>query len=371
MPQPARTPDHADHRQPAARAVADPGPAARAVDPSAPRQAAQRQVLQAVFGPAAVVQRVAEGRYTTIKKGTLRGVNKAALATVPSGSVVDVDAPAQTSRFKLDRPFSKEKDHTWVRWQGQAGWMRDEVLGTAMPVPIVPRLNPVPTVTTPVRSMPMQSGMPVRHIVTPSQPIGMGGRGERGGSTSASQVDMDELDDYRQANDATLEHPGVAMGAKPLGMGRPFDKVDPADFRVTVRGGLLYDKTGQRPLTVPKSPFVLSTDGQLFGGQGDSGRRDLGLEGMRHMTMDSHGQAEVGDPAWAGELKLKNGRVEYVNNQSGTYMLSDKANINLIKFLYRAGVLQEDEIGDLDVERVYKPGLDRDGKLERHKVLKD
>lgn len=365
MPRHSRPPDRARERQPAARAAAEPaaaGAAGRAVDPAAPRQAAQRQVLQAVFGPVAVVQRVAAGRYTTIRKGTLRDVNRAALAAVPSGSVVDVDPQAPTSRFDLGHLFSKAKDHTWVRWNGQAGWMRDEVLGQALPVRVVPRLNPVPNVPT---------STPVRSIMTPSQPIGMGGRGDRGGSAPASQVDMDELDDYRQATAATLEHPGVALGAKPLGMGRPFDKVDPADFRVTMRGGLLYDKTGQRPLTVPKSPFVLSTDGQLFGGQGDSGRRDLGLEGMRHMTMESHGQAEVGDPAWAGELKLKNGRVEYVNNQSGTYMLSDKANINLIKFLYRAGVLQDHEIGDLHVERVYKPGVDRDGKLERHNVLKN
>ncbi len=340
------------------------GPAARAADPAAPRQAAQRQALHAAFGAAAVVQRVPAGLYATIKKGTLRDANKAALATVPSGSVVDVDASAQTSRFKLDRWGSQAKDHTWVSWQGQAGWMRDEVLGTAMPVPTVPTL-------TPVRFSPPPSEVPLRRNVAPSQPIGMGGRGDRGGSAPVSQVDMDELDDYRDAIDATLEHPGVATGASPLGLGRPFAKVNPADFRVTVQGGLLYDKTRQRPLTVPKSPFVLSTDGQLFGGQGDSGRRDRGIEELRHMTMDSHGQAEVGDPAWAGELKLEAGQIRYINNQSGTYMLSDKANINLVKFLYRAGVLQARQIPDLNIDRVYRPGLDRDGKLQPHKVLKN
>lgn len=367
MPQHVRQTDHADERRPVVRALADPtptGPVARAVDPAAPRQAAQRQALQAVFGAAAVVQRVPAGQYTTIEKGTLRDANKAALATVPSGSAVVVDAPAQTSRFKLDRWGSKPKDHTWVRWNGQAGWMRDEALGIAMPVPVVRTM-------TPVRTLPPQPEVPVRHTVTPSQPIGMGGRGDRLGSGPAARVDLRELDDYKDAIGATLEHPGVANGAKPLGLGRPFDKVDPNDFLVTVQGGLLHDKTGQRPLTVPKSPFVLSTDGQLFGGQGDSGIQGRGIEGLRHMTMDSHGQAEVGDPAWAGELELEAGQVRYINNQSGTYMLSDKANINLIKFLYRAGVLQARQIPDLNIERVYKPGLDRDGKLEPHRVLKN
>jgi hypothetical protein len=193
--------------------------------------------------------------------------------------------------------------------------------------------------------------------------MAIGGRAPKGGGGAVATTTVHALDAYRHAEDAELEAPGVATGANPLGLGRPFERVNPADYRITIRDGLLHERTGARLLTVVRSPFVLSTGGQLFGGQGETAADRFST------VMQSHGQAQVGSPAWAGEMAAADGRVTYINNQSGTYMLNDRANVNVVKFLYRHRVLEADQIPDLNVERVYKPGVDRDGKLARHTLL--
>jgi hypothetical protein len=314
--------------------------------------------MAAGFGPApgggAVAQLVPAGHYVTTKRGHLRDEAKAVLADVVPGTPAVVDRAARTSRFSLGT-FSLAKDHTWVQCLNREGWLRDALLSPAAP----PAREQAAAATPPRQPEERLVARPASSAR--SAPLAIGGRAPRGGAAATTTVD--ELDAYRDAEDAELEAPGVAKGANPLGLGRPFERVNPADYRITIRDGSLYERTGAGLLTVIPSPFVLSAGGQLFGGQGETAADRFSA------VMQSHAQAEVGSPAWAGELAAADGRVTYINNQSGTYMLHDRANVNIVKFLYRHRVLGAEQMPDLKVERVYKPGQDRDGKLERHALL--
>ncbi len=343
-----------------------------------PRVLAQRRRIEAAFGAAIqphplVIQRAGAGRYRTTGKGRLRNEDTTVLADVTQGTLVDVTAGARTSRFKLGW-LSSEKDHTWVTCRLGAGWLRDEILGNPLPVEAprpaaaaaaVPASAAAPPATAPARVAPG----PVRATATRpigvgparSRPIGIGGAAPD--AEPPSTITLPELEEYRTSED-DLEHPGVATGAQPLGLGRPHARREPADFRIVIRGGQLYERSGRKLLKIHKSPFVLTLSGQLFGGQGE------GSTEMASMTMESHAMSEVGAPAWAGELAAEGGKVTYLNNRSGTFMLHDRANINIVKFLYRHAVLSQDLIETLEIDRVYVPGLDREGKLAPHAVVR-
>lgn len=329
-----------------------------------PRQTAQRLAINASFGPAAaVVQRVPAGRYVTTEDGNLRDANKAVLRNVPQGTEARVHPGAPTETFKLPG-VSWPKAHTWTQVYNQYGWLKDSVLGKAQPEiqPArdqdqdqdrgLPTLTRVPRATQPA---------PTR-----SAPVGMGGS-SGGGLTHAgppAHVSAEELDAYRLAAEEQLEYPGTDPRVEPLGAGSP-SKLDKANFVIRIHGGQLHEHTGQRALTVRKSPFVLGTDGVLYGGQGPSQGGDL-----RYEIMGKHGDAEVAFPAWAGELAVANGQVTHIDNESGTFKLKDEANINLIKYLYRRNVLTLNQISRLDVQRVASWGIDRGhSTLATHQVL--
>ncbi|MCR5882100.1 hypothetical protein LRS03_04205 [Rhizobacter sp. J219] len=319
-----------------------------------PRLVAQRAAIAATFGgdhsSSAVVQRVPAGRYITTEDGNLRDVHKAVIVNVKQGSEARVQAGAATETFKLSG-LSWPKAHTWTQVLGREGWLKDSVLGTA-----VPELAPAhdDLALEPLRT--------TRPTPTPTRSVAIG-VSTRGGQTQAeapATTSIDELNAHQQAQDEALEYPGVAPGARPLGLGKP-SAANPADYRVQINGGNLYERTGQHLLTVAKSPFVLSTDGRLYGGQGQTH--------VLEEQMAKHGDAHVGFPAWAGEMGVANGKVIYIDNESGTFKLRDQANINLIKFLYRRGVLNAQQVPQLDVKRVASWGLDRGGVLGPHHVL--
>lgn len=310
-----------------------------------PRLVAQRAAIAATFGgghsSGAVVQRVPAGRYITTADGNLRdAVHKAVIVNVKQGTEARVQAGAATETFKLPG-LSLPKAHTWTQVLGYEGWLKDSVLGTAVPerAPAHDDLAIEPLRTA-------------RPTPTRSVPIGVGTRGGRTQAEPPATTTIDELDAHRDADTEQLQYPGVDSGVRPLGAGKP-SGLDPNNFLIQIVGGLLHERTGQRVLTVPKSPFVLSITGELYGGQG----------------MDKHGLANVPDPAWAGEMGVTNGQVTYIDNQSGTFKLRDQANINLIKFLYRRGVLNAQQVPQLDVKRVTSWGFDRGGVLGPHHVL--
>jgi len=317
---------------------------------------------------ASVVQCVPAGRYVTKTKGKLLSEDHKVLLELLRGTPAIVHAGAATARFKTGKIAITKSAHTWTHVQDKQGWLKDSVLGTAV--------NERADSDLDARQLP--------RATTSGTHIDVGMESNRRAQSTTS---LDELAAYRDADDATLEYPGLNHGANPLNQGKP-SKVEATDYSIAIRGGALRERTGRFALTVQRSPFVLSTDGKLYGGQGDRSEDfslDLGYEPAEEVeqsddtplslmrvdksVMQSHAHADVGMPAWAGELAAKDGKVTYINNQSGTFMLSDKANINIIKFLYRHGVLGAEQIRDLGVERVSEPGIDRNGKLERHQVL--
>lgn len=326
-----------------------------------PRLVAQRAAIAATFGgghsSSAVVQRVPAGRYITTEDGNLRDdVHKAVIVKVKQGTEARVLAGAATETFKLPG-LSWPKAHTWTQVLGQQGWLKDSVLGTAVPerAPAHDDLALEPLRTT-------------RPTPTPTRSVAIG-VGTRGGRTQAeppATISIGELDAHRDADAEQLQYPGVDSGVRPLGAGKP-SGLDPNNFLIQIVGGLLHERTGQHVLTVPKSPFVLSTGGELYGGQG---RVPGHSQGIGYERMEKHGHANVTFPAWAGEMTVANGQVTQINNESGTFKLNDKANINLIKFLYRRQVLTANDIPQLDVERVVSWGIDRgDTTLATHRVL--
>ncbi len=313
--------------------------------------------LDRVPPPTAVAQLVFDaGIYRTKKKGNLRDTDREVIAEVPSGAQIRIADQARTSTFSLGT-WSISKSHTWVRYSGDEGWIRDPAIGA--------RVSDLPVVR-PKKSLvakpthPPTSSIPIG-IGTVSRPIGIGTKSRGVSREPAATTTLEELRTFRSAERERYEAPNPAPNAKPLGLDtKMMLKVEPKDFLVRVGDGLLMDRDMESAITVTKSPFVLNTDGTLYGGQG---------KGFATYSMNSHNYAGVAAPAWAGELEVDGGKVVAINNQSGTFMLSDKANINIIKFLFRHGVLNEDDLGDLNVERVYKPGIDRDGLLERHRYL--
>lgn len=328
-------------------------PGAGRADPlwHSPRQVAQRAALKAAFGSTgAVVQRVPAGRYITTADGNLRDVGKMVIVPVKRGTEARVKSGAATETFKLPG-FSLPKAHTWAHVLGHEGWLKDSLLGSAVPE-VAPALDDVevPRASAPISALPSRS-----------RPIGVGARGGQTQAEPPATTSIVELDDHRLARSEQLQYPGIAPGAHPLGQGKPSTK-DPADYHIQINGGQLFERTGQQVLTVGKSPFVLSTEGQLFGGQGQTH--------VLHERMARHGDAQVTFPAWAGEMGVSNGHVNYIDNESGTFKLRDQANINLIKFLYRRGVLDAQQVPQLDVRRVSSWGVDRgDSVLSPHDVL--
>lgn len=321
----------------------------------------QRQRWTDVFGqapPGRIAQLKAAGRYRTTSDANLRDVSHQVVANVPKGSIVEVREGAETSTFSLGL-FSIAAQHTWASWNRHEGWFRDKAMGAS----VAPDLPKVVDLSTERIRRPEPIPVEAPRTIGKSQPMGVGSG--RRGVEPASTLSVEDLQSYARADHPDLEDPGVAKEARPLGLGRPAQGINPDDYRIVVRAGRLFESTGTHPLTVVRSPFVLSSSGQLYGGQGEHARN------LSASVLQNHAQPMVAAPAWAGELAADNGRITYLNNRSGTFMLHDRANLNMARWLFRNGLFDAPGIRELEIDRVYQPGLDREGKLERHQVLGD
>jgi hypothetical protein len=294
-----------------------------------------------------VIQCLSQGDYRTIESATLRKEDESKLAKVASGTDVHIGANAAVKRFK--RYFSS-KDHTWVLCKGQQGWMRDNALVAVVPAPQL--VTPHSSVPPPRRDAASTSD-----VIAIKRPAAI---------ASEATISIEELRASRHGGLHLTA--GKAMpGSNPFGLGRPQseDRVgSPQDYLTMQAGGRLLSSVGLQ-LSVDNLPFVLSTDGSLYGGPCKPDP-----SGSYRGAMPNHAVANVGSAAWAGMLTVVSGKVSAINNESGTYKFTNAANVSIVKFLYRQQVLDEAELRTLRVSYLTDPKvLDRGGTFRQQEVV--
>jgi hypothetical protein len=136
-------------------------------------------------------------------------------------------------------------------------------------------------------------------------------------------------------------------------------------WKVQVIGGLLCNNKGQ-PIT-GGGAWVLSEDGDLYGSQQAGRKGSLSPDWTKYVDMQSHEMACQHEVRWAGELKVKEGRVTEINNKSGTFHLRAHANVNILTYLTENKVITLDLASLRDqilINAWTQTGLDRKGRLD-------
>jgi hypothetical protein len=322
----------------------------------------QRTAYQSAVGPRqdfarnAIVQRVkAKGEYTLTKATNLRADGKGygVIRKLVVGETVEViDPGGRVSRFKAGLVTN---EHSWVRTQrGDEGWINDNRLpGNPRPVSLPPASSVSSTLTLPMSTTSSSRSDRATLSTTVAAPPAPAVR-PRG---------LSQLGTYFIPEVAPEAH--KMIGGGDAAMENLKKDIHYSHWRVQVIGGLLCNNKGQR--ITGEGAWVLSDTGQLYGSQATEDHVPLSAEMFTYVNMQSHEMACQQGVSWAGELKVKEGRVVAINNQSGTFHLRAHSNVNILTYLVNNNVIVADLAAlraQIEIKAWTQTGMDRAGRLD-------
>ncbi len=268
-------------------------------------------------------------------------------------SVTVIDKGARQSRFKI---VLIAKEHSWVNYKDQTGWVVDSKLqgplehedlysgsivsSHQMPIKVdpdgaVPKASPSP---------PMVSDSPGTIATESSNPLSR--LGAYFNPAVAPVKDKNKM--------------GFLGGN--MAMENLQRDVDPSAWIVQAHEGRLYNRW-RKPIT-GGGAWVLGSDRILKGSQASDQSEGIGK--FENKDMDSHEMAGALSALWAGEMKVKDGQVLSINNQSGTFHFEAEANLNILTYLLQNNVIRQNDIDErtLKIMAWTQTGPDREGKLK-------
>ena len=135
------------------------------------------------------------------------------------------------------------------------------------------------------------------------------------------------------------------------------------NWKVTPKGGCLTNHIGKN--ITGGGAWVLGgtlNDPVLKGSQAFTET----FEFYKYKNMESHQMANEQSPLWAGDMQVKDGKVVYINNQSGTFHLTPDCNANILTYLLQNKVITQNQIDNrtLVIEAWIQTGMDREGDLK-------